>query len=228
MERPLRCRPGSLDDTLVTPASPGRPVETTRHGIPSSDDCSIPAGPRRHRRSAVRVTPGNRQSAPPAPGRPGDPRPAGDHRRAGTERQPADPDGPDRRHRAVRRGPAEQGRGHPGAARGADPRAGGHPRAHQRAGPDRVGGLRLGDQGRRRGRRHDADRHAAELPAADADRAGAGRQEGRGPRPMPGGRRILGRQRARPTWTICRSCSRPGCSASSASCRTPGCRSSRR
>ena len=124
---------------------------------------------------------------------------------------------------------AGPGRGHPaGRRRGAAARPRRHARARQRAGAHRVGGLRHRDRGRGGRRRHDDRRHAAELDAADDRRRGARAQaRGRaGAVPVDvgfwGGRRA--RQRASPGAR----CTRPACSASSASWSTRACPSSRR
>ena len=99
--------------------------------------------------------------------------------------------GPLGHRRAGRRGGRARRRRRPAA------RAGRHPRARERAGAHRVGGVRLGDP-RRRGRRRDDDRrHAAQQPAADAGPRGAGGQAGGCRGQVPGGRRLLGRRRAR-------------------------------
>ena len=69
-----------------------------------------------------------------------------------------------------------RGDGRAGRRRGLAARAGRHPRAHQRAGPDRLGGIRVRDP-RRSGRRHHHDhRHAAEQGPADRERRRAARQ----------------------------------------------------
>ena len=103
----------------------------------------------------------------------------------------------DRGHRAAG---GRAGRGadhHPGRRRGPAARPGRHPRARQRARPDRVGGLRLGHQGRRRRRDHHHPRHAAQLDPADR-RRGRPRGQAQGGRgPGPRRRRLLGRRHPR-------------------------------
>ena len=70
------------------------------------------------------------------------------------------------------------------------------PRARQRAGPHRVGGLRVGHP-RRGGRwRHDPRRHAAQLDPAHHDGRGAGREARGDRRQADRGRGVLGRGRA--------------------------------
>ena len=65
--------------------------------------------------------------------------------------------------------------GDPRGRRGAAARSRRQPRARQRAGADRLGGLRDGDPGGRRGRRHHDRGHAAELHPADDRRGGVAR-----------------------------------------------------
>ena len=132
----------------------------------------------------------------------------------------------DRRDRGPRGGP---GRGRDrGTARfrGAAARPGGHPRARQRAGPHRVGGVRHRDAGRRRGRGHHPDRHAAELLPPTTTAAALAEQAGRRPAVRARGRRVSGAARCPATWATWPGCTRPGCSASRRSSPTPGCPSS--
>ena len=96
------------------------------------------------------------------------------------------------------------------------------PRARQRAGPDRVGGLRHRHPGGRGRRRHHDRRHAAELDPAHRRRRRAGGEAGGGRRAVPRGRRLLGRRRARQRSAAWPPCTTPGCSASSASWPTRG------
>ena len=103
----------------------------------------------------------------------------------------------DRRGDAVRPRAVRPDRGDARRRRGAAARAGRHPRARQRAGPDRVGGLRDRDQGSRGGRRDHDPGHAAQLGAGDDDGRRPGSQalgrRGAG----VGGRGVLGRGGAR-------------------------------
>ena len=114
------------------------------------------------------------------------------------------------------------------ARRDPDPRSGRHPRAHQRARPDRMGGLRHGDQGGRGGRRDDARSTCRSTRCRRPSPPRRWPRRRSRPAASAGWTSDSGAAACRPIWTTCRSCSRPACSASSASCRTPAYPSSRR
>ena len=71
------------------------------------------------------------------------------------------------------------------------------PRPHLRAGQHRVGGLRHRHEGGRGRRHHHTRGHAARQHPDDRRRDRAGGQTEGGRRPVPRGRRVLGRRRAR-------------------------------
>ena len=93
-----------------------------------------------------------------------------------------------------------------------------HPRPRQRAGARRVGGLRDRHPRGRGGRRDHARRHAAQQRFRRRPTSPASRPSAAPPRASRGGRRILGRRRARATSASWRCFIAPACSAS----RLPG------
>ena len=111
--------------------------------------------------------------------------------------------------------------------RGAAPRPGRHPRARQRARPHRVGGLRQRDPRGGGRRRHHDRRHAAQQHPADHDARGAGREARRRRGARPGSTSASGAAPCPATSPTSPASTRPGCSASSASCSTRASTSSR-
>ena len=139
-------------------------------------------------------------------------------------------DGADHRRRLRDRGSRAAGRrrARPACRRrgaAAGPRR--HPRARQRAGPHRVGGLRDRDPRPRRPAASPPSSTCRSTAPADDD-AAALEASGRAAEGRPRRRRLLGRRGAGQPGRPALPCTRPGSSASSASCSTPAWRSSRR